>query len=386
MTRYLGLSLRGEYALVMNYANLAATILNLGISLVLPGFLKNRTDFCVNDFISLSFYQAFFYIILILIFFYFDSNIRILLISLISCLMIFKLQITNIGNVVNVKNQAISTIVGGILNIIGIILVYSSTSSNKLLWIILIFVSKDITIIGTNLFYLNFQLLYPKRKWVLILRAGLLPMIVTGLIAINYRIDVLMLEYLNVDFLMIGLFATGVSLAEYSWLIPDIFKEVMINKNTRKDDIVNLNISIRFGFTAVLIFAFLFIIFGNFILNALFGSKFEASYKVTLLMFFAVPFMVFVKLIGTLFITNQKWLLYFKVLLITVIINIFGNYVLIKTYGMEGAAYASILSYAFCGLYCLFWYARNYKIPIKKLFIINFTDIVFLRNYFLKSR
>ncbi len=243
---------------------------------------------------------------------------------------------------------------------------------------------KEFVIVIVNLFFLKIRIIKPKRDWIKILKAGFIPMLATGLIAFNYKIDVIMLEWLDINFLLIGLFATGVSLAEYSWLVPDIFKEVMLNKNTKRDEIELLNFSLRLAFTSVLLFALFFILFGKFILIILFGNQFVDSYIFTVLMFLAVPFMVFVKIIGTLFITNGKWNLYFKILLFTVLINVFSNYFLIKEYGTIGAAIASILSYSFCGFYCLKWYSSTYSVSFYKLFLVSRSDFKTLRLFFKK--
>lgn len=207
-------------------------------------------------------------------------------------------------------------------------------------------------------------------------------MVTTSLIALNYRIDIVMLEEFNVDFILIGLFAAGVSLAEYSWLVADIFKEVLLNKNTKRDEIGLTSISLRIAFSSVMIFAFFFIVFGKFLLVILFGTEFEDSYLVTVTMFLAVPFMGFVKIIGTLFIAQGRWMLYFKILFITVLINVFLNIVFIPKFKIFGTAIASVFSYMFCGLSCLYWYSKMYKISIFNLFIINKKDIKLLRSYF----
>ncbi len=384
MTRYLGVELRGEYAVIMNYINICATFLNLGISLVIPSFFRNRKDFTTDDFLSISFYQFIIYLSISLILFLITGNFQLFLIASLTSLSILTMQIGNIGLVINVKHQAISTIMSSIINIIGICALFFYSSSQNLLYVLIVFMLKNLTIVIVNSAYLNFHLMRPKMKWLEIIKLGLLPMIVTGLIALNFQIDVLMLEFKKIDHVMIGLFATGVALAEYSWVIPDVFKEVMLNKNARKDDLFNLNLSLRFAFSFVILFAIIFLIFGKSILYIAFGAEFIPSYWVTLLMFFAVPFMVFVKLIGTLFIAQSKWFLYFRILSLTVFINVILNYFLIDLYGISGAAYASICSYSFCGMSCLIWYSKKYSFPIRDLFIIKSRDIQFITQHFTK--
>lgn len=380
MTRFLGPSLRGEYAFIMNFVTIIVTIFNLGISLVFPYYYKEKKEYEVNDFISLSLYQFIFNIIVSILVLFITNNIVYSTILLLSSISIFSLQINNITLITNIRINALSFIISSIVNVVLIIAVYLFCSTH-LYWIIGIYTVKEIIIILIGLLFTPFKFYRFNPKWLSILKAGILPMLTTALIAINYRVDTIMLEFYNVKFILIGLFATGVSLAEYSWVIPDIFKEVMLNKNTKRDEIELLNMSLRCAFSFVIMCALLFLFLGKYVLLILFGKDFIDSYFVTLSMFFAVPFMVFVKIIGTLFITQNKWILYSSILTITVVLNILLNVLLIPLFDIYGAAFASIVSYAFCGLSCIHWYSKKYSLPFFSLFIVNKKDILYIKSY-----
>lgn len=380
MTRFLGPSLRGEYAYIMNLVNIIVTIFNLGISLVLPNYLKEKKEFGLNDFVLLSLYQFIFNIIISLIIFLTIGNIEYTIILILSSISILALQVNNITLVSNIRLNAFCFIASSVINVLLIVTVYLFFSQH-IYWIISIYIIKEVVIIVLGLYLTPFKFFYFNPRWLLIIKKGILPMLTTALIAINYRIDTIMLEFYNIDFALIGLFATGVSLAEYSWLIPDIFKEVMLNKNTKKDEVDLLSLSLRFAFSSVIVCAILFLLFGKHVLLILFGIDYVDSYFVTVSMFFAVPFMIYVKIIGVLFITQNRWVLYSFILTITVILNILINIFLIPSFNIYGAALASITSYAFCGLSCIYWYSRKYSIPFFSLFFINKKDIQYLMLY-----
>lgn len=380
MTRFLGPSLRGEYAYIMNLVNIIVTIFNLGISLVLPNYLREKKEFGLNDFILLSLYQFIFNIIISLIIFLTIGNIEYTIILILSSISILALQVNNITLVSNIRLNAFCFITSSVINVLLIITVYLFFSQH-IYWIISIYIIKEVVIIVLGLYLTPFKFSYFNPRWLLIIKKGILPMLTTALIAINYRIDTVMLEFYNIDFALIGLFATGVSLAEYSWLIPDIFKEVMLNKNTKKDEVDLLSLSLRFAFSSVIVCAILFLLLGKHVLLILFGIDYVDSYFVTVSMFFAVPFMIYVKIIGVLFITQNRWVLYSFILTITVILNILINIFLIPSFNIYGAALASITSYAFCGLSCIYWYSRKYSIPFFSLFFINKKDIQYLILY-----
>lgn len=382
MTRYLGLELRGEYAYIINYVNIITTVLNLGISLVLPSFIRNKSEFNYNDFASFSIYQFLFNVSITFLSFYFLSNVTLSVILLLSSISILSLQLNNITLLHSIKLNSYAFIISSIVNVVLIILVFNHSEVN-LYYVVAVYIVKELTLIIVNSININFKLYWLKKKWLKILKAGFLPMLTTSLIALNYRVDIIMLEYYDINFILIGLFATGVSLSEYSWLITDIFKEVMLNKNSKKDEVHLTNVSLRFAFSSVMLFALIFALIGKFTLAILFGDEFEEAYFVTITMFFAVPFMGFVKIIGTLFIAQARWLFYFKILLLTVSLNILCNLIFIPVFNIYGAAVASIFSYVFCGIYCLLWYSNKYNVNFLSLFLVNRNDIKMLKSYFI---
>ncbi|WP_149024395.1 polysaccharide biosynthesis C-terminal domain-containing protein [Listeria cornellensis] len=218
-------------------------------------------------------------------------------------------------------------------------------------------------------------------EWPKIMKQGFLPMLVTCLIALNYRMDILFLEWFHVAAFDVGMYSTGVQLAEYAWMLPDIFKDVMMNKNAKKDAIASLTFSIRMAMTLVLLFILFMAIFGKYIIIFLFGNAFADAYLTTLLMFLAVPFIIYSKIIGTLFIAQGKMGFYLVTLIISVLVNAGLNILLIPCWGIIGAAVASILSYTICGMMCVLWFKRKYMLRWTTLFIITKSDYKKIRTF-----
>lgn len=124
MTRYLGPQLRGEYAYIMNFVNILATIFNLGISLVLSNFIRNKSDFNFNDFASFSIYQFFLNLLLTISFFIITNNFLYTVIFFLASLSILSLQLNNITLLISVRINSFSFVISSIVNAILIILVY----------------------------------------------------------------------------------------------------------------------------------------------------------------------------------------------------------------------------------------------------------------------
>ena len=57
-------------------------------------------------------------------------------------------------------------------------------------------------------------------------------MVMTLLININYKVDVIMLKN-KVSNSQLGLYTTGTGLANYIWIIPDAFKNVLFSKTAK---------------------------------------------------------------------------------------------------------------------------------------------------------
>ncbi|MBC1551376.1 hypothetical protein HB901_01525 [Listeria booriae] len=376
VARYFGPAMRGEYIFIINVVIVGTTILNLGISLIYPHFRKQDKR-AKNLFVSYSFLQFFLYLIISLLILIITKNIVLGISALLISVNVLNLQVTQINLVENLKQQSMIIIASSLINTILITLAFFLTSENLFL-ILIIFGLKSYVSMVFSLVSLcgsDFKFTIVPVKYKKMTALAFLPLLTSFLIAINYQADIIILKMMSVDFYHIGLYSTGVALAEYSWMIPDIFKEVMFHHNARKDDVKRMTFSIRLGFTAVVLVAVLVIALGKPILGLLFGADFVAAYPIVVWMFLAVPFMVYTKIIGTLFSANGGWRFYFITLLISVLLNIGLNVALIPSFHIYGSAFASVISYAFCGLTMLVWFKRKYKVPFRDVLFVKWEDM-----------
>ncbi|MBC1565987.1 NeuD/PglB/VioB family sugar acetyltransferase [Listeria booriae] len=376
VARYFGPAMRGEYMFIINVVIVGTTILNLGISLIYPHFRKQDKR-AKNLFVSYSFLQFFLYLIISLLILIITKNIVLGISALLISVNVLNLQVTQINLVENLKQQSMIIIASSLINTILITLAFFLTSENLFL-ILIIFGLKSYVSMFFSLVSLcgsDFKFTIVPVKYKKMTALAFLPLLTSFLIAINYQADIIILKMMSVDFYHIGLYSTGVALAEYSWMIPDIFKEVMFHHNARKDDVKRMTFSIRLGFTAVVLVAVLVIALGKPILGLLFGADFVAAFPIVVWMFLAVPFMVYTKIIGTLFSANGGWRFYFITLLISVLLNIGLNVALIPSFHIYGSAFASVISYAFCGLTMLVWFKRKYKVPFRDVLFVKWEDV-----------
>lgn len=387
VARYFGPAMRGEYMFIVNVVIVGTTILNLGISLIYPHFRKQDKR-AKNLFVSYSFLQFFLYLIISILIMIITKNVVLSITAMLISVNVLNLQVTQINLVENLKQQAMIIIVSSLVNTALITLAFFLTSENLYLILIIFGLKSYVSMVFSlvSLWDKDFKFTIVPVKYKKMTALAFLPLLTSFLIAINYQADIIILKMMSVDFYHIGLYSTGVALAEYSWMIPDIFKEVMFHHNARKDDVKRMTFSIRLGFTAVVLVAIMVIMFGKPILGFLFGADFVAAYPIVVLMFLAVPFMVYTKIIGTLFSANGGWRFYFTTLLISVLLNIGLNVALIPSFHIYGSAFASVISYAFCGMTMLFWFKRKYKVPFRDVLFVKWEDVRKLMPFLFRKK
>ncbi|MBC2324673.1 MATE family efflux transporter [Listeria booriae] len=395
MTRYLGPTLKGEYAYYMNFINIGVSVLNMGISLVYVNYKRQeqRPREFQATFITLSIFQYVFYIGIAVGMYFLGQSVDYITIMVLIALNVLSIQLTQINLVESIKKNTIIAIVTALSNCALTALIYFIAP--KYVFIaLLVYAAKNIVPIVMTLMAIKSEQLpsalrkqkqIKVRRWPNIIRQGVLPMVVTCLIALNYRMDILFLGWFNIAASEIGLYSTGVQLAEYAWMLPDVFKEVMLNKNAKSDAINSLTFSIRMAMTLVCLFIAFMAAFGHYIIIFLFGADFADAYFTTLLMFLAIPFIIYSKIIGTLFSAKGKWSFYFWTLIVSVVLNGGLNLLFIPMMGIIGSATASIISYAVCGLLCIIWLKRNYEIKLRDLLIIKKSDYHMIRTFIKKD-
>ncbi|WP_176461777.1 oligosaccharide flippase family protein [Anaeromicrobium sediminis] len=378
ITRYLGPTLKGEYSYILNIVSIVFVILNLGIANIYPNYRRKHSELYLSTFLSLIIT-----IFLFLIFIYFiclvfveDFTIRSILLLSIICVLSFQLNYINL--VENIKVNAISYIVSSAFNFILSLIVFW-VFDKHLIIALCIFGIKEIIIIVFNLISLKDKFDFKKvdiKLWLTLISKGSIPMLTTLLVTLNYRADIVILNKLNVEYFLIGIYATGLAVAEYTWIVPDIFKDVLINKTAKSDSIESLTFSIRASTSILCVIYIGFLFLGKFFISTVFGMEFILSYPITMIIYFGTFSMVYTKLLGTIYIASGKWFFYFVVLLTSVIVNIFCNFLTIPLFGIYGAALSSIISYFLAGVSFLIKFKKDYNVNVNQLLLLNKEDFL----------
>ena len=376
VNRYLGSSLRGEYAFVINLVNVVAVIGNLGLYQSYGNSKRKNMKNQMEEYLNIFSAQALIYMVLSLFMVIFvKSDVYIVALFLIPLEILIQ-QLGMIALVEFIKFRQTLNMIFIFVNLLLTLLVYVAFSPN-IIFIMAISIIKNMIYIIAYIWkirYIPNPLKINISVLMSLIKFGFYPMITALLVNLNYKVDIFILKY-HVDNTQVGLYSVGATLAEYAWLLPDAFKDVLFSK-TAKDDSVEeiiwcIKVSMLFSLVA---FVGIFI-FGKLIINILYGSEFLNSYKVTCIIFLGIPSMALFKLIGPLYISKGEQKFYFYTLLLSVMANIILNIISIPLYGVEGAAMSSVISYSISGIVFFAKFVRMYNLNWYKTIVIQTNDI-----------
>lgn len=386
INRLLGPELKGEYEYIHNIITLLTAILNLGISLVLPNYVRKKENGTFSTFYALSIIQFVVYFLMSIIVGIIMKSPKLFLYGMVVSLGVLSLQLLNFSMVYNFKVSVLANCISVFINALILGAAFICDVSNVTFVFVVLAVKEGIcSLLCAVPLAKDFNIKDVEfKKWKKIIAIGFIPMVTSLLSIMNYKVDVLELKWLGIDNYYIGIYSVGLNLAEYVLLLSDIFRDVLFNKTSKKDDVSSMKLCIRVCSTVMIAFFIVVIIGGKLIINILYGAEFVAAYKVTVLVVFGVYSMMFFKLLGVLYIAQGKWRFYFLVLSGSVAINIISNLILIPFLSIYGAAITSVLSYFFAGAVFAGSFMKSYHIKFSELFFITKEDFSNLVRYLRK--
>lgn len=381
INRFLGPSLKGEYAYLLNIINIVVLILNLGVYQSYPYLKRNSGQEVKNQFFNIFIMQFCIYMVIAVLLCLVLNKTQYLLIFTLTPLLILTKQLNfislvediNLRNKLNIGNQLFYVVV--------LLLIYM-LAPQSIYYVFVALYTKEIFFLVRMIYKYKYKFSYKLvNKQILIktLSCGFFPMLSALLITMNYSIDIIILKYF-VDFELIGYYSVGVALANQVWLIPDAFKEVLFSRTARNDSIDDIKLSIKINLY-ISVFVILFItILGRKVIYILYGAEFVPAYSVTIVIFLGIMPMIFYKMIISLYNANSKQKLSFVILFASVIINVILNFIMIPLMSIMGAAVASVLSYTLCGILFTYTFMQEYGVNLHDLFLLNKDELIRLRN------
>ncbi|MBF8151818.1 polysaccharide biosynthesis C-terminal domain-containing protein [Exiguobacterium sp. TBG-PICH-001] len=389
ITRYLGVSDRGNYAYIIQVVSIAAIVLNLGIHQSYSFYYRMLKEETFNKYVQVVIIQFFLYTLISIICMNFVNDQLIVFMIILIPISVLSQQLESIMAVENIRLKIKLHIFNGTLRTIGFGFLFFSVKSNLIFPIIITLILNIITIVSFLLFSLK-KVKFKEEKLNLkfaseIIKFGWLPMLTALLITINYSADVIFLKHLGTSY-DLGIYSTAAGLITYFWLIPDSFKEVLVSRVARSNNIHSTIFVIKVSLIIICGVIIAFIIVGEYAIQIMYGMKFLEAYNITLILSIGAISMIFYKMIGTVLLAEGRRWVYFITLLVSAITNCIGNVVLIPEYGMYGSAISSVISYSICGLAFLIYFSKIKNVSLLSFFYITKDEIGVLKKIVMKGK
>lgn len=375
VNRQLGVVMKGQYSYIINMVSMLIIFFCLGLGQTYSTYRRKYGEQILGYFLSLTIIQTILSFAIGIIFAML-KNYNMAIAFILTSSGVLKTNILYYAAIEDVKKRDINNIIYKLIYLIIIIIYYIflPSSINILLIIALL---EDILIIVCTFKSYNFKFKFRnifKINLKEIYKLGFLCMIMHSLMTLNYNLDIFFLKKMT-SLKYVGLYSVGVTLANMLWLIPDAFKDVLVNKTSRSDPVKEIILVTKYSFYFSIILIIGFAILGEKFIVVMYGKEFVNSYFCTIILFIGCLSMIIYKLIHPIYIAKGKQIVVVIILCISVITNIIANILLIPKYNIYGAAWSSVLSYSLCSIIFLIIFCKDYNVNCSEFFIIRGEEI-----------
>ena len=372
--RFLGPELKGQLGRISSMLSIVAVTANFGLYQPYPYYKRLGEPDVLDKFLRIFLLQFIAYSVIGVFGAVALQSFELTAVCLLAPIQVLANQLSFMIMVEDVKFKNVIFFTARITNTVITILAFYTMDRTILVALALIVVGDLITIV--------FALLRMRRmpnplranlRFVAkIVPFGLISMLTTLMLTLNYRVDTLMMGYMfAVSDTEIGYYTLGVSLSEYGWLIPDAFREVLFSRTAKDDAIGEVTMSMKVNLYLTLLMIVGILVLGRPVIYLLAGAPYLPAYPVTVMLIAGIIPMSYFKIIGTLLLAQGKKMVYLGMLTGSVVVNILCNLVTIPLWGKMGAALSSVVSYTVAGGLFLIYYLRTYQVPLRDVFLFR---------------
>ena len=387
--RFLGPELKGELGQISSMISIVAVTANFGLYQPYPYYKRQNEPDVLDKFLRIFLLQFVAYTVIGVFAAAVLDSFALTAVCLIAPIQVLANQLSFMIMVEDVKFKNKIFFTARITNTLITILAFYTMNRTIMVSLALVVVGDLITVI---------MALYRMRRMPNPFRAdlrfaakivpfGIVSMITTLMVTLNYRVDVLMMGYLfGITDVEIGYYSLGVSLSEYGWLIPDAFREVLFSRTAKDDAIGEVTMSMKVNLYLTFMMIAGILLLGKPVIWLLAGAEYLPAYPVTVLLIAGIIPMSYFKIIGTLLLAQGKKYTYLGMLTLSVVANIICNMFTIPLWGKMGAAAASVVSYTVAGGCFLAYYLKTYKIPARDVFLFKPEELARLKGMLAKVK
>ncbi len=376
LARFLGAEMKGMAATITSTVALLQVIATCGMHQAYPYFKKRGEiqDFLKKFINNVYFIYSFMFLAIFLLFLVFYSSIpeKTSFITLLTPIFAYETVVGYIYLIENPKERNLWNLISSFAETVIIILFWLFFEPNHPLMLIAVSASVIIRAIAStvglgvhiNVKQISFRFIGK------MLRFGIMPMIALILTIMNSKIDILMMDAnASVSSAEIGLYSVGIGVADKILAIPDAIRQILLSKLASGQSEQEVARVTRISVLLCTGMALGISLFGEIIINILFGKEFSGAYNVLIIASFGTVFMVFLKMISQYNIVNKKQFANMIMLGVSVVVNICFNLLLIPRYGIEGAAIASFVGHLVCAICFIVYFNIKTGIGLRYLIL-----------------
>ncbi len=381
--RYLGPDLKGELARINSMLSIVAVTANFGLYQPYPYYKRIGEPDVLNKFLNIFIFQFMLYTAIGVFGAVVFDSFELTAVCLLAPVQVLANQLSFIIMVEDVKFKNVIFFTARVTNTVVTILAFYTMDRTILVALALIVIGDVITIVMALLRLKRFPNPFRAdlRFALKIIPFGIVSMLTTLMLTLNYRVDTLMMGYMfHIEDAEIGFYTLGVSLSEYGWLVPDAFREVLFSRTAKSDAIDEVTMSLKVNLYLTLVMIAGILLLGKPAIVLLAGSAFLPAYAVTVLLIVGILPMSYFKIIGTLLMAQGKKFVYLGTLTASVLVNIVLNLFTIPLLGKMGAALSSVVSYAVAGAVFLLYYVRTYHVRLRDVFLFDREEVLKIKG------
>lgn len=208
------------------------------------------------------------------------------------------------------------------------------------------------------------------------LKIGVVYAIALFLMQMNYKVDILLLNWLSSP-VELGGYAVTVQLGELLWQLPSAVLTILMSRSANSYDNSMVPVvckTTRLTLFVTFILSLLMLLSGYYLIVPVFGSDYSGVFFVLLMLTPGLVVATIFKTINAFYAGKGQAYYAIYVMGIAVFFNVLGNYILIPHYGGVGAAISSSISYLVSAIVIVFIFAFKESVNIKDILLIKRKD------------
>lgn len=359
ISRGLGVTAKGEYSYIIEVVNILYILFGFGLGNTYATYRRKYGKRYQRDFVLLIYLQSALPILLLCLRHYMSGN-EITYILLLTSVTTIWSSLSMIAVVENSIHRNIIVTVVNVLECIVLLLIFWYKKCTLSVALLLFAGTRGLTAVIIHAVYkiTIFPLRMPEIPVAELYRLSALSMLMTMLITLNYKLDVVMLKQLSGSY-NTGIYSVAVTISNLFLLVPDAFKEVLFSDSAKGAFKKSADHSITASLMISIGLMFLYAPLGRLLIRAFYGVDYLPSFGVSLILWIGVVPLILFKILQPVYISMGCQKQAVKYLLYSAIVNTAANALLIPRFEYYGAAIATTISYSLCGILFYLYYRAH---------------------------